>query len=201
MSEIQNTPCGCRCNSANDTRKVELELDGGIILTGYLQGRSADEARHDCTEVLDPFNNAPDGDGMMSRIFFYLDAINRDLRSVKGFLGLCEVCLAPALEDSVFSGGVHVSSPVVAESEADTSDAPAMTVQEGGGSDAAPGVEGVSPASSTPRFVVVGNRVYDRDANKAAACVSLDAARSVAAELNTGQSLRSIEGIYWKDAK
>ncbi|MFF8817851.1 hypothetical protein ACF07D_07630 [Leucobacter sp. NPDC015123] len=93
----------------------------------------------------------------------------------------------------------HVSSPVVAESEAGTSDAPAMTVQEGGSSDAAPGVEGVSPASSTPRFVVLGALVYDRDANKAVSCTSPAAARSVADELNAGYGQTA--GFYWESAK
>lgn len=92
----------------------------------------------------------------------------------------------------------HVSSPVVAESEAATSDAPAMTVQEGGSSDAAPGVEGVSPASSTPRFVAVGQYVYDRELNRTADFGNAPSARFTLEQINAGNDL---DDFYWEDAK
>lgn len=90
----------------------------------------------------------------------------------------------------------HCSSPVVAESEADTSDAPAMTVQEGGGSTAAPGVEGVSPAASTPRFVAVGEHVYDRDLHR---IMTAPAPAYRARCLNDGSF--GPELYTWEDAK
>ncbi len=98
-----------------------------------------------------------------------------------------------------FGADCHYSSPVVAESEAATSDAPAMTVQEGGSSDAAPGVGWATVARSTPRFVVLGELVYDRDANKAVSCINSSAAQSVAAELNANHGNHN--RFYWEDAK
>lgn len=219
MSSNQITPCGCRCNTANDTREgITIELEDDVRLAAYVsarnpvlyseggfvgrdfvsglesevgthRGRGGDEEHgHRCATVL----------GRSYCVLLRSACSNHRCDVVVGFPDEVRVAMDSGPVDGQ-AAGPHCSSPVVAESEADTSDAPAMTVQEGGGSTAAPGVEGVSPAPSTPRFVAVSDRVYDRDANKVAACVSLGAARSVAAELNTGNG--HIANFYWEDAK
>ncbi|WP_343962921.1 hypothetical protein, partial [Leucobacter albus] len=183
---------GCRSNSANDTRTGSLRdslsgrLDRGRVV--IFDGDGDMRADH---EVNGPFCRC--------------DSENpHALLGSKSFAdaadGVVEVVLRLNVGvTAVVDANGHVSSPVVAESEAATSDAPAMTVQEGGSSDAAPGVEGVSPASSAPRFVVLGELVYDREANKAVSCTNSSAAQSVAAELNAHHGNHN--RFYWEDAK
>ncbi|MBC9954907.1 hypothetical protein ICM05_09680 [Leucobacter sp. cx-42] len=114
-------------------------------------------------------------------------------------------CL-PKLLDLVFWGGfssqlldrindVRHSSPVVAESEAVTSDAPAMTVQENTGAGA------VSPsAPAQPRFVAVGGYVYDRELDRT--LVTTDSGlfpALVIARLNAGHL--DANTLLWEEAK
>ncbi|KAM9863101.1 hypothetical protein ACI1US_00986 [Leucobacter sp. BZR 635] len=74
-----------------------------------------------------------------------------------------------------------------------------MTVQEGGSSTAAPGVEGVSPASSTPRFVAVGEYVYDRARNLVAGGWPAAVAAKWARDLNSDVNVAGY--MEWEDAK
>ena len=86
------------------------------------------------------------------------------------------------------------TSPVVAESEAVTSDAPAMTVQENTGAGA------VSPsAPAQPRFVRLGASVYDRRHDRFLVAVNEAGAESIVDELNEHQT--RVVDFNWEDAK
>lgn len=87
-----------------------------------------------------------------------------------------------------------ITSPVVAESEAVTSDAPAMTVQENTGAGA------VSPsAPAQPRFVRLGASVYDRRHDRFLVAVNEAGAESIVDELNEHQT--RVVDFNWEDAK
>jgi hypothetical protein len=211
MSKNQNTPCGCRCNNADDTRRLTLVLEDGSTLEGVVEPSVHDNpltaARVETyVEALKEFLSALDREIVSSAIVGDRqgDLLHPERELVDGVRELLDSRIGVALQphrnrrsslalldsfkDQLLSRRSHCSSPVVAESEADTSDAPAMTVQEGGSSDAAPGVEGVSPASSMPRFVAVGEYVYDRVRNLVAGgwpgAVATKWARDLNADVN-----------------
>lgn len=149
-SEAMNA-CGCRCNCANATpsshhRSIRAELDMLEAEFGF-----------------DPLNSlikqADRVDEVSEHRLVNVHDVGGAVVSVVPGRGNVNSRLEPFAD-------LHDSSPVVAETEAATSVTPAMTVQEGGGSDAATGTDGASPAFSVPRFVAIGGYVYDRDENR-----------------------------------
>ncbi len=104
----------------------------------------------------------------------------------------------PVDRDVALAKLCHCSSPVVAEPEAATSDAPAMTVQESGSSDAAPSAGGVSPAPSAPRFVAVGYHVYDRELHRTATFGGVSGAEYARDCFNEGEPF---DRYKWEEAR
>lgn len=88
----------------------------------------------------------------------------------------------------------HKASPCVAESGAATPGAPAMTVSE----NTSAGV-GTPSAPAHPRFVAIGEYVYDRDRNRVAGGWPANVAAAYAADLNSGAIVASY--LNWEDAK
>lgn len=204
MSKNQNTPCGCRRKSGADalnrtrtTGSCLRNLSDGpnpIVLVGAprflcLHNSERDAVRNEESDLTL---------GRLNVVDATAGGLLEEAPHVFQRLFHCHVEHVEGLP-AVLDLQPHCSSPVVAESEADTSDAPAMTVQEGGGIDAAPGVEGVSPASSTPRFVAVGEYVYDRAHNLVAGgwpgAVATKWARDLNADVNVAGYME------WEDAK
>ena len=88
----------------------------------------------------------------------------------------------------------HNTSPVVAESEAVTSDAPAMTVQENTSAGA------VSPSvPARPRFAGIGASVYDRERDRFFVTLNATDASQRVAELNDQPKIA--DSCKWGDAK
>lgn len=197
MSENNNTGCGCPCNNKN-TRNVMLKTSDGVLFPAQI--RSVDKHRICGARA--------NGDACCRS--------DTNLRSAKSDPGIVTSGSENRLEvfDTVSCHGesdsvnfnvsvefgninelsVQVISPVVAEPEAVTSDAPAMTVQENTGAGA------VSPsAPAQPRFVQLGASVYDRKLDRFLVAVNEAGARSIADELNVCPD--RVVDFKWEDAK
>lgn len=166
MSENNNTGCGCPCNN-NNTRNESLDLIDGV-------------------------NRLDSGDDRFES--GVIDILCRIVSSLDRRVSILDGTAAGGCESIQVGLKAHNSSPVVAESEAVTSDAPAMTVQENTGAGA------VSPsAPAQPRFVRLGASVYDRKLDRFLVAVNEAGARSIADELNVCPD--RVVDFKWEDAK
>ena len=163
---------------------VQGRLFGGFEHKGGTEGGRRRDEEHDA-------RRAP--------IFARVDGVVCAVAALNTFRDLIE-CALDELGSSMNGGAVagktadQNSSPVVAESEAVTSDAPAMTVQENTGAGA------VSPsAPAQPRFVKLGASVYDRENDLFFVATNAAVAGLSVAELNNSPELA--DGYKWEDAK
>lgn len=210
MSSNQNTPCGCRCNSANDTLHQPRMATGEFTPTMIHPVATVDllvtvlgEISNSISKGLERGECGAYGVGVGGDSVADIDARGLSQEHRAGDLEVLSLCIADVLFDVVKlcqQVGVHSSSPVVAESGAGTPDAPIMTVQEGGGSSAAPGVEGpFSPVPSTPRFIAVGDRLYDSWCDRFRDVESYREAQRLASLLQAKKI--SADFMSWEDAK
>lgn len=104
------------------------------------------------------------------------------------------VAVADGGRDHFFSRGTHNASPVCSGPSAGHTCSPASTVSENTSAGA------VSPsAPAHPRFVAVGEYVYDREAHRVAAFMDGSKAHEVADRMNRPAS--DFDGYMWEDAK